>query len=188
MTSVIELPNMSVPVTVNLFEVKSLPEVIVTVEPFTNADWARVPILTVLAVADEGVTDNISLNSTEPFTVPDPPLMMSVWYFPSLSYPATVNVLPVSFPVNVNWTFAYKFLLPFNAPSKFKGSAELICFKVNKLSSSVVLNAPSNWSAATELIAFDVTKLSLSVVPPLLSSQTRLTPVGGEKDISEFTA
>ena len=59
---------------------------------------------------------------------------------------------------------------------------------MNKLSSSVVLNAPSNWSAETELIAFDVTKLSLSVVPPLLSSQTRLTPVGGEKDISEFTA
>ena len=63
----------------------------------------------------------------------------------------------------------------------------LICFKVNKLSSSVVLNAPSNCKAATELIAFDVTRPSLSVVPPLLSSQTRLTPVGGEKDISEFT-
>ena len=44
-----------------MFEVKSLPEVIVTLDPLTNADWARVPILTSPVEADEGVIDNISL-------------------------------------------------------------------------------------------------------------------------------
>ena len=82
--------------------------------------------------------------------------------------------------------FAYKFLLPFRIPSKFNWSDELICFDINKLSSSVVLKAPSNCKDATELIALEVTRPSSSVVPPLLSSQIRLTPDGGEKDISEF--
>ena len=62
----------------NLFDVKSLPEVIVIVEPFTNADCARVPILTVSVVADEGVIERISLNSMEPLTVPVLPFIVSV--------------------------------------------------------------------------------------------------------------
>ena len=90
------------PVTVNLFAVKSLPEVIVTVDPFTNTDWASVPIWTVPVVADDGVIERISLNSMEPSTVPEPPFITSVWYIPSLSYPATVKVFPVSLLEKLN--------------------------------------------------------------------------------------
>ena len=49
-----------------------------------------------------------------------------------------------------------------------------------------MLNAPSNCKAATELIALEVTRPSSSVLPPLLSSHKRLTPDGGEKDISNL--
>ena len=101
-TSVIELPNISVPTTVNSFEVKSLPEVIVTVDPFTRADTVSVPICTSPIEAEEGVIVKISLNSTEPLTVPELPFIISVLYIPSLSYPATVNVFPVSSLENVN--------------------------------------------------------------------------------------
>ena len=61
MTSVRSFPNISLPTTVNLFELSSAAHVIDTTDPLTVEEVALVPIVIFPAEAAEDVIDTISL-------------------------------------------------------------------------------------------------------------------------------